>query len=295
MKTTFLGEPCAFSEDATYYHGFKKGGTVFSALHYVVFNHKGQQFFGKIQSIFKDVQEDKKMAEVSVFQFPAEDGADRGNGDYHEVWAVLHDTMEIPISAIEAKEVTLVHVPPNISDDKILEYVDENIGKVEHEEGEDSDYDSDDDMSDFIVKGEVFGFYQYGIDQNDKLHYAPTPKFSDKYLSFESIDDDDKLQHEFVEHLKYRYIAPKLECFKNKSIHFTDEELIQKLLFQQYTVNNDKFYFVVDDHPVQMDCDINKAKTLTAFVFLLKTMLTKEKVPSVIDMYNFCLKFELGL
>jgi len=295
MKTTFLGEPCAFSEDAIYYHGFKKAGQVFSVLHYIIFNHKGQQFFGKLQSVFQDKTLDMKRAEVAVFQFVPDDGTDRGNEDYHEVWAVLKDTMEISLSVIEPKEVTIVHVPPTIADSKILEYVDTNIGKIEHEEGEDSDYDSEDDMSDFIVKGEVFGFYQYGVDQNDKLHYAPPPKFSDKYLSFETTEDSEKLGHEFVEYLKYNYISPKLVCFKDKT-PFTDEEIIQKLLLQEYAILRKKFYFSVANHQeVQMDCDLDKARALVAFVFLLKTMLTKEKVPSSNDMYNFCLKFELGV
>jgi len=294
MNTTFLGEPYAYSEDSIYYHGFKKGGVVFSALHYIVFNHKEQQFFGKIQSVFQDNTLDMKRAEVSVFQFVPDDGTDRGNENYHELWSVVGDTIEISLSSIEAKEVAIVHVPPTIKDEDIMEYVDENIGKVEHSEEEESDYDSDDDMSDFIVKGEVFGFYQYSVDQNDKIHYAPPPKFSDKCLSFETMDPEDKLSHEFVEYLKYKYIAPKLGCFTDKTT-FTDEDIIQRLLIGEYAVHDDRFYFAIAPQEIEMDCDIDKTKALVAFVFLLKTMLMQPEPPSLIDLYTFCLKFELNV
>jgi len=295
--TTFIGQSFAEDEHGVYYHGFKKSGTSFSALHYVIFNEEksNEQFVGKIQSIFHDKQLDMKRAEVSVFQYVPDDQKRTNDEIYNELWMVMDETIEIPLDSIEGKEVSVCHVPANINDSKLIEYVDTNIGKTEHEEDLDSDYESDDDMSDFIIKGEICGFYQYAVKgDGEEVHYAPPPKFGDKYMSFQTTEMEERLTHEFVEHIKYKYICPKLDCFKDKT-PFTDEDIINKLLMQEYVFARKKFYFGVTEQEVEMNCNINKTKVLTAFVFLLKTMLTSADVPCLSDMYNFCLKFEMNV
>ena len=293
MKNSFIGECFAETEDARFYHGFRQGGHVFSALQYIIFNHEGRQFFGKVHSVFFDKILEMNRVECSVFRFP--DGADRGNDDYPELWAVSDETMEIPISSIEPFDVTIVHVPVTVADEQIIDYVDANIGKSEHEEGRDSDsdYDSDDDMSDFIVNGDYFGFYQYSVDQDNKLHYAPPPKFSDKYMSFESMDDDEKLTHEFITHVKTIYIVPRLVCMTDRSPFENDDEIIQLLMTHKYVTHDDSFFFMKDQQEIKVECDVARASALAAFVFLLRTMLVQAELPSVSDMYDFCLRFEL--
>lgn len=294
MKSSLIGESFAETDEAIFYHGFKIGGQIFSALNYIVFNHEKRQFFGKIQSIFFDKILEMNRAEITIFQFPCKEGIDRGNEEYSEIWMVQDNTMEISLSAIESTEVSIVHVPPSISDDQLLEYVSENIGKYEHSEERDSDEESDDEMSDFIIKGEIFGFYQYSVDANEKLHYAPPPIFADKFMSFQTTEMAERLTHEFVEHIKYDYIVSKLDCFKDKT-GITTESLFEKLLMQQYTIKNNKFYLKSGNSETRLECDIEKTKNLTAFVFLLKTMLTQDEAPCLSDMYNFCLKFEMNV
>ena len=295
MKTSFVCAPFAENSDGIYYHGFKVQGKVFSALNYCAFKEEqsGELFFGKIQSIFHDKKTNLPMAEVSVFQYVPETQKRTNSSEYNELWAVMNETIEIPLSSIESKEVSLVHVPATVTDVDLLTYVDDNIGKTEHEEDDSDDEDSDDDMSDFIVKGEVFGFYQYAVDDDDTVHYAPPPKFADKFMSFETTDDDAKMTHEFVEHVKNRYIAPKLVCMTNREPFENDDEIIQLLLTQQYVTHDDSFFFMKDQQEVRVECDLAKTQRLSAFVFLLKTMLTQVPLPAVSDMYSFCLQFEL--
>ena len=295
MSVNFVGDAWIANDDAIFYHGFKIAGEIFSVLHYIKFHHKSRDFFGKLQSVFYDKKDDIKKAEVVVFQFVRDDcDFDRGNDDYHEVWVVENETMEIPLSSISPTEITLVHVPANVKDDDVLTYVDNNIGIVEHDEGADSDSDSDpdNDMSDFIVKGEVFGFYQYSIDQNDELHYAVPPRFSDKFLSFETSDD--RMRHEFVDYLKEKYIFPKLDCFYEKT-PFSDDEMVQMVFNQDYVNTETDFCFKAKNGPIIMDCDLEKTKKLVSFIFLLKVMLTQQDIPLVRDIYNFCLKYEMNV
>jgi hypothetical protein len=105
------------------------------------------------------------------------------------------------------------------------------------------------------------------------------------------MNPEDKMCHEFVEYVKYKYIAPKLVCFNASP--FTDEEMIQRLLMGEYAVHGDKFFFAAAPQDIETDCDLPKTQALAAFVFLLKTMLTQPDLPAVSDMYNFCLKFDL--
>jgi len=292
--TTFIGQSYAENDDGEFYHGFKKNGVVFSALHYCMFTEEksNQKYFGKIHSVFLDKDSGKKMVEITVFQYTPLDQKRTDSDTYNELWMVLENNIEIPISSIEAQEISILHIPATVTDSHLLSYVEKNIGKPEHQEYEDSDDESTDSMDDFIVNGDIYGFYQYAVDNaNDKIEYAPPPQFYDKFLSFETTDIEERIKHEFVKHLQDQYIQPKMNCFEEQFI-LTDQEIIHTLMNQQYLIKNEKFYVEGESGQVHLQCDLEPTKRLTAFVFLLKTMLTKEEVPNVIDMYNFCLKFK---
>ena len=299
MKTSFVCAPFAENDDGIYYHGFKVQGKVFSALNYCAFKEStsGETFFGKIQSIFHDKKTNLPMAEVSVFQFTPSDQKRTDSVEYNELWAVMNQTMEIPLSSIQNKEVALCHVPPEVNDKDLIDYVHKNIGKKEHDEAKDSDdEEEEDDMEDFIVNGDIMGFYQYGVTDDDELCYAPPPQFADKYLSFQTSDVEDKIEHEFSYYIAYEFILPQI---KKHIIHnepaLNPEMVLDCFYTQQYAITDNKFYIEIAEGQLQVNCDIDDARKMTAFVFLLKTMLTNEEVPKLTDMYDFCLKFKLGV
>jgi len=211
---------------------------------------------------------------------------------------VMNQTMEIPLSSIEPKEVALCHVPPEVKDNNLIDYVHTNIGKKEHDEAKDSDNEEEaDDMEDFIVNGDIMGFYQYGVTENDELCYAPPPKFADKYLSFQTSEVEDKIEHEFSYYIAYEFILPQIK----KYIIHNEPALIPEMVLdcfytQKYAIADNNFYIeIAEGQGQEVNCNIDDARKMTAFVFLLKTMLTKEEVPKLTDMYNFCLKFKLGV
>ena len=88
MTSTLLGDSFTETEEAVFYHGFKKKGVIFSALNYVLFReeHSQELFFGKIQSIFLDKETSTQKAEVTVFQFVAQDQKRTDSDIYNELW-----------------------------------------------------------------------------------------------------------------------------------------------------------------------------------------------------------------
>jgi len=288
--TSFVCESWAEDSAAIYYHGFKTKGKVFSALNYCIFRESktGELFFGKIQSIFLEKSTDTPMAEVSVFQYTPDDQKRTEIEEYNELWAVLDDTMEIPLSSIQSKEVALCYVPPTITDNHLLDYVHKNIGKKEHDEAIDSDDEEEaDDLADFIVNGDVMGFYQYGVTADDVVHYAPPPQFADKYLSFQTTTEN-KLEHEFAYYITNNYILPQIKQFASAS---NPARMLDAIFTQTYHIANNAFFL----EDTQIECDIEHVKRIAAFVLLLKTMLVADETPKLTDMYNFCLQFKINV
>ncbi len=292
--TNFLCAPFAEDEQTVSYHGFKKGGQVFSCLHYCRFVEPKSKtpFFGKIHSVFYNKDQREKMAEVSVFQFVPEEQRRVQSDFYNELYAVMGDTMEIPLSCISPAEVSILHVPHTVNDDSLLSYVEVNIGKNEYTDDEASDGGEDDDMEDFIVNGDVFGWYRDCIDaKTDKIEPSPPPKFVDKYLSFET-ERDDKLSHEFVTYLREQFVEPMMKDAFRVCDELFDElfvpSLFQKLLMGDYTLREGKLRFADANKITYIACDNAKTEKLTAFLHLLKVMLSGDVLPPVVELYKFC-------
>ena len=123
--------------------------------------------------------------------------------EFEECWSVVDATVEVPIRDVLDKEVRLVWVPPDVLPEDVEAYVDANIGKKEYV---DSDDDSDDSMSDFIVEGEEWGWYQLAVDpDSDAVRCAPSPQFVDLWMSF---DPEHGWQSEFLTHVTKEFWAP---------------------------------------------------------------------------------------
>ena len=278
---TFIGNPCANTDNGIYYPGFKQNGTVFSCLHYCRFTEPTSNliFFGKINSVFQDKETDRAMAEVAVFQYVPVERRLIESDTYHELYLVLGDTMEIPISSIAATEVSIVHVPSNVIN--IESYIDQNIGKAEYSDGDESDGDSDD--KDFIVRGDVFGFYKFCINtMTDKIDVAPPPKFVDAYLSFENASRS--INHEFVELIFQEFIEPFMDCIPKNQ--FTNTNMFKKMLGNECTFQ-DSVPSTVFFNGVGVPCNKDETESMVGFVFLLQKMLSSPTMPSVLDLYKF--------
>lgn len=182
----FLGHAAHTENGCTYYHAFNVGGTVFGPLCYCRFVYAGVNYFGKIHSCWEDTQQ-VAWAEVQPFRyrkngrtFPQDEVA-----AYREVVAVVGECMEIPISTILSESALVCWVPHTIDGDQLFDYVESNVGKPEHALDDESDSDSDED-DDFIVDGEVFGWYQFAVSgESAAIRPAPPPVFIDLWMAFE--------------------------------------------------------------------------------------------------------------
>ena len=114
--------------------------------------------------------------------------------------------MEIRLSQIIDKSVQICHVPPEIADKNLLDYVHKNIGL---QDGSDSDSEDDED---FIIDGDLMGFFQYGRRAaDDSIYYAPNSNFINMYLSFETDHGPDLLAHPFVIMLQDKYLSEETD------------------------------------------------------------------------------------
>lgn len=295
--TEFLCAPFSEDEQTVSYHGFKKSGQVFSCLHYCRFTEPKSKtpFFGKIHSVWYDKAEHEKMAEVAVFQFVPEERRCVQSDIYNELYSVHGDTMDIPLSCISPVEVSILHVPHTIRDTSILSYVDSNIGKDEYTDEESSDNgeeEDDDDMGDFIVNGDVFGWYRDCIDaKTDKIQPAPPPQFCDKFLSFET-ERDNKLGHEFVTYLRDEFVEPMMKdaLFVPNYAHHAPH-LFNALLKGEWKLSTEDtvlFSNGADNDNVVVSVVCTKFEKLCGFVHLLKTMLGCDPLPPLVELYTFC-------
>jgi len=163
---------------------------VFGPLCYCRFAYAGVNYFGKIHSCWEDTQKHVAMAEVQPFRY-------RKNGHtfpqdelatYREVVSVVGECMEIPISSILSDSALVCWVPHTIirgDGDRLFDYVESSIGKPEHLLADDGDSDADDD-DDFIVDGEIFGWYQFAVSgDSTAVRLAPPPQFIDMWMTYE--------------------------------------------------------------------------------------------------------------
>jgi hypothetical protein len=290
--STFIGPVIEENNHGVHYHGFKVRGQVFSCLHYCTFTEpvSKKKFFGKIQSVFQDKHTHENMLEVSVFQY-VPDCKKRVESDlYNELYMVVGNTMEIPISCVAPAEVSVLHVPHMITSENILSYVDVNIGKAEYTDDEESDME-DDDM-DFIVNGDVFGWYQECIDaKTDIVKYAPPPKFVDKYMAFETVPQNERLEHEFTNYLFEEFLKPMMDCI-TVSEHVTRLEIFKCLLeerfyFEDLNTHPDKITFQCRMVSACVTCHKLRTQRLAAFIHLLKVMLQGTVIPAMVELYTF--------
>jgi len=164
-NSTLLGEPVHADNEAVYYHAFRRQDVVFGATRYCRFTKGGGAFFGKVHSCWRDRSSGVAMAEIQPFVYAGMDGRDFGDTwEYPELKMVVGDTIEIAISTINPVDVRLLHVPADIADADIADYVEENIGMSEYSEDEEDDG--------FVVKGDAWGWYSH----TDDGRVAPPPQ-----------------------------------------------------------------------------------------------------------------------
>lgn len=203
-------KPWKETADAEYFHGFQKNNIVFSCLHYIQFRQHGEVWWGKLHAVWKEKSNGRVMCEVQPFQYVPESQERADCEDYDELYAVIDGTVEIPAAWICPHECVLCYVPPQVEDDMLIEYTENNIGKPEYPDDKratcgDSDDDDDDDDADFIVNGERFGFYQYAVSESsDEVVYAPPPQFVDKLMAHE--------QDDFIAYVKDTYVKDPTGC-----------------------------------------------------------------------------------
>ena len=205
MPATFLGRPARVDGDVTYYHAFQIDGTVFGPLQYCRFKHAGMLFFGKIHSCWLNAQ-GVQMAEVQPFR-PRLGGrkfARDTTNAFTEVVAVLGTTMDISITTILGEKALVCWVPREVSEDAIYEYVDSNVGKNEYPDSDDEDSDDD-----FIVDGEVFAWYQFGVEGGGlDMVVAPPAQFVDLFMTHDHSAEP-WFQQQFPYHIFENYFAAR--------------------------------------------------------------------------------------
>ncbi len=159
--STLLGDPVHTDENGVYYHAFRRQDVVMGPTRYCRFKTRGGTFFGKIHSCWRDNATRVAMAEIQPFVYA---GGERDFGDYPELHMVVGGTIEVAITTIMPIDVRLLHVPADIADADIADYVESNIGLSEYSEDEDDDG--------FIVKGDAWGWYSH----TDDGRVAPPPQ-----------------------------------------------------------------------------------------------------------------------
>lgn len=248
-------EPVSETEDALYYHGFKLDNIVFSCLHYIQFRKHGQIWWGKIHSIWMTKNDRKEMIEVQPFRNVPDNQRRTDYEEYDELYSVIGKTIDIAASSVLPYECRLVWVPPHITDDDIIAYVEENIGKAEYDDDTRAVTDSDDnddfdDMGDFIVQGDRWGFYQYAINEDSTLtagciDYSPSPQFVDLAMSItkERLEQDDWYKSELSVYIFNNYIKTKYpamntykDCIAVDAIDTFSEKMKEELLLDDRNI-----------------------------------------------------------
>lgn len=216
-------EPVSETDDAFYYHGFKLDNIVFSCLHYIQFRMHGQIWWGKIHSIWVTKAGKKKMVEVQPFRNVPSDQRRTDYEEYDELYSVVGETMDIPASSVLPYECRLVWVPPHVADDQLITYVEENIGKPEYDDdkrnakggsSDEDDNDYEDELGNFIVEGDRWGFYQYATTTKNNVNsveYSPSPQFIDLAMSTpkDTVARDDWHSSELCTYIFTHFIKPK--------------------------------------------------------------------------------------
>lgn len=231
--TLLPSKPWKETPDAEYYHGFSKNNTLFSCLHYIQFRQHGEVWWGKLHAVWREKSNGRIMCEVQPFQYVPESQARTECNDYDELYAVIDGTVEIPAAWICPYECVLCYIPPEVKDDMLIEYTENNIGKSEYpeeqrralyEDGDEEEYSEDDDDDDFIINGEQFGFYQYAVSKDtDEIVYAPPPQFVDKLMA--------NGQEDFIAYVKETFVKDESDCeeFLNKIRSVLGSDSAQKI------------------------------------------------------------------
>ena len=171
------------------------------------------------------------MIEVQPFRNVPEDQRRTDYEEYDELYSVVGETIEIPIASVLPYECRLVWVPPSVTDEDLIGYVEENIGKPEYEDdcrphGDahrcDIEDDTDDDIGDFIVHGDRWGFYQYAVRSTTSgttvVDYSPSPQFTDLAMSItkEKVEqEEDWHTSELCTYIFNNFIKPRSPLMNN--------------------------------------------------------------------------------
>lgn len=165
------------------------------------------------------------MLEVQPFRNVPDDQRRTDYEEYDELYSVVGQTIDIPASSVLPYECRLVWVPPHVSDQNLIAYVEENIGKPEYEDdtraaiiadgehgGNGDSNDGDDDIRNFIVQGDRWGFYQYAVnDKSSDVDYSPSPQFIDLAMSIDTdkVRQEDWYTSELCSYVFKNFIKPK--------------------------------------------------------------------------------------
>lgn len=210
-------KPVSESDEALYYHGFKLDNIVFACLHYIQFRKHGQIWWGKIHSIWVTKSDNKSMVEVQPFRNVPDDQRRTDYEEYDELYAVVGDTIDIPAASVLPYECRLAWVPPHVADDDLINYVEDNIGKAEYEEDTRTSVvtEETEDIGDFIVHGDRWGFYQYAVNnKDDTVNYSPSPQFTDLAMSISKsqVSEDDWYSSQLCTYVFKNFIKPTYEA-----------------------------------------------------------------------------------
>ena len=206
------------TDEALYYHGFKLDNIVFACLHYIQFRKHGQIWWGKIHSIWVTKSDNRKMIEVQPFRNVPDTQRRTHYDEYDELYCVVGETMDIPAASVLPYECRLAWVPPYVTDGDLISYVEENIGKAEYKDDTravvDVPVEEDDEIGDFIVQGDRWGFYQYAVNKkNNTVDYSPSPQFTDLAMSIKKtrVEGDDWHTSELCTYIFTHFIKPTHE------------------------------------------------------------------------------------
>jgi len=164
------------------------------------------------------------MIEVQPFRNVPDDQRRTNYEEYDELYAVVGETIDIPAASVLPYECRLAWVPPNVADDDLIAYVEDNIGKPEYKDDTrtvaDVPDDDSDDIGDFIVHGDRWGFYQYAVNnKNSTVDYSPSPQFTDLAMSISKneVEQDDWHTSELCTYIFNNFIKPAHELMHTYS------------------------------------------------------------------------------
>jgi len=294
MTFSFLGAVAHENEFAVYYHGFNLNGRVFSALRHCRFKDPVSEevFFARIHAVYRTTEGRENMVELQVF-LPVPANQKRCTlVEYTELYAVLNDTVDVPIESLLEDDVRILHVPAAVNDAHLETYVHRNMGSEPHDLDSDSDSESDDEGGDFVLEGDSWAFYQYGLSKDDdtEVFYAPPPTFTDRFMSYQT-DDRPWHEHDFVQHLFDKYMRQAVvDTFPNRSGH--DEMEIATLVREDKVQINAGSATICFDGGLPVHYSKPRFAKLKPFLFLMQKLLESREDLTVQGLYNFCLRFE---